>query len=657
LKRFLTSCLLMLASSVGVQAQAIRTNVIGVHDMGPFGQSPITGGLTTCQYCHAPHSGLHGVAPLWSQKLSTQTNYTLYSSGSLVNLVQEPVLGSASNLCLSCHDGTVAPGQTTPSGSIRMSGSMFSQDIFGTDLSTTHPFNFKLPLSSNTPNVYPSLMSSGTTANSAVKLINGNVQCTSCHEPHVQSIDPVANAFLVVDNSGSNLCLACHEATPTQTDPHQMAQPGTTGAKSAGKSTSIAKYNVLNLWARSAHSTTTYKVAKGVKNMGPYGDTRRNACLSCHATHQGSGGASLLNGPAQPLQNVDKIAQNCSSCHNGGTNLSPAIPNIFAEFTKMAGHPLQSGTTGKHDLKEAVMVNNNRHSTCVDCHDPHSSRPTTSFVMTSIRPSQQGAMGVSATDGATVLAPAANQYETCLRCHGNSSGKQILTVFGYLPVRAATAGDILNILPQFSTNAKSSHPVMHDRTSSLPQPSLLKAMWNLDGHTQGRLIDNREFGGSGPNGPHGSKYSHILERRYEFSQVAPGTYPAGGPGTTIQNLIPPVVDPAAGGPYSLCAKCHDLSNVMSNASFSKHALHINAGFSCSVCHAAHGVALASSGTTGERLVNFDLAVVAPNNTSNAPVSYNHTTNTCALKCHNYNHYANGTVAPATNVRAVGKAGH
>ena len=35
--------------------------------------------------------------------------------------------------------------------------------------------------------------------------------------------------------------------------------------------------------------------------------------------------------------------------------------------------------------------------------------------------------------------------------------------------------------------------------------------------------DNREFGGTGPNGPHGSKWTHLLERRYEFSQApAPG---------------------------------------------------------------------------------------------------------------------------------------
>ena len=86
---------------------------------------------------------------------------------------------------------------------------------------------------------------------------------------------------------------------------------------------------------------------------------------------------------------------------------------------------------------------------------------------------------------------------------------------------------------------------MHDRSSAFPQPSLLSYMLNLDGRTQGRAMgvrilctdchnsdDNREFGGTAPNGPHGSQYLHLLERRYEFSQVAPGSGPGrsrGGP--------------------------------------------------------------------------------------------------------------------------------
>jgi hypothetical protein len=262
--------------------------------------------------------------------------------------------------------------------------------------------------------------------------------------------------------------------------------------------------------------------------------------------------------------------------------------------------------------------------------------------------------------------PASEQYEICLRCHGTSAGKQVLTTYGYSPVRATTSGDTLNVLDQFGIAAKSSHPVMRESKSALPQPSLLKFMLNLDGRTQGRPIttrilctdchnsdDNREFGGTGPNGPHGSQFSHILERRYEFSQVAPGLPPAAGPGSTILNLLPPITDPAAGGPYSLCAKCHDLSSILSNASFSKHALHINAGFSCSVCHTSHGMDANSSNVSGERMVSFDLKVVAENATSSyfrSPISYNRGTNTCTLTCHNMSHNADGTVTPAASVK-------
>jgi len=255
--------------------------------------------------------------------------------------------------------------------------------------------------------------------------------------------------------------------------------------------------------------------------------------------------------------------------------------------------------------------------------------------------------GVSATDGTSVLNPAVNQFENCLRCHGTSSGKQSLSVFGYLPLWSVSGADPLNVISQLQTTSTSSHPVMHDSNSALPQPSLLAYMWNLDGKTQGRAMgvrlyctdchnsdDNREFGGVGPNGPHGSIYLHLLERRYEFSQVAPP--PAGGPGSLIQNLFPnPIVDPSAGGPYSLCAKCHDLNQVLTNSSFTEHARHINDGFSCSTCHTAHGMGAVSASISGERMVNFDINVVAPNGAS--PISYSRATNSCSLTCHGHAH--------------------
>lgn len=77
--------------------------------------------------------------------------------------------------------------------------------------------------------------------------------------------------------------------------------------------------------------------------------------------------------------------------------------------------------------------------------------------------------------------------------------------------------------------------------------------------------DNREFGGNGPNGPHGSKWTHILERRYQMSQAA-------APGGHITNSFPNP-DVSVNGPYALCAKCHDLSQVMSGSGF-RHQLHV-----------------------------------------------------------------------------------
>src|SRR5207237_5713556 len=170
--------------------------------------------------------------------------------------------------------------------------------------------------------------------------------------------------------------------------------------------------------------------------------------------------------------------------------------------------------------------------------------------------------------------------------------------YGYLPSRAVFGSDPLNLIQQFGATAISSHPVMRDATG-ISQPSLLAAMWDITGRVQMRPMgtrifctdchnsdDNREFGGTGPSGPHGSKWGHILERRYELSQAM-------SPGQPITNLFPNP-DLSANGPYAMCAKCHNLSNVLKNASFAKHAQHIKAGFSCSTCHTGHGAGNSSA---------------------------------------------------------------
>ena len=213
-----------------------------------------------------------------------------------------------------------------------------------------------------------------------------------------------------------------------------------------------------------------------------------------------------------------------------------------------------------------------------------------------------------------------------------------------------------------NTSAKSSHPVMHPRSSGNPQPSLLPSMLDFNGGTtNGRAMgtqifctdchnsdDNREFGRTGPNGPHGSKWWHILERDYEDSQ-APG-----GPGTLVTVNLNPQPDLTVNGPYGMCAKCHDLSIVMQPTSWQYHQNHVYSdGLSCSTCHNAHGMTSNSSNPTGVRMVDFDTKVVGQN--GSLPISYDPGSQSCVLMCHNVAHDPGGGVHHLT-AGSQGKTG-
>ena len=596
---------IVLALTIAAVGQS--SDVLGVHDLSMSGGSRIKGQMSAaCLYCHVPHSG-RGRTALWGQTLSSQT-YSTYTSTTLENTTLQPPLGESSSLCLSCHDGTVAAGQITPYGPYLMSGTMPNM---GTQLQSSHPFSMQLPIK-DASDLVASLVATQTTADptNAVKLINGNVECTSCHDPHIQSIDKQSQNFLVRSNLKSALCLACHETNPRTVN---------------------TRTNPLTGWSTSIHANAANLVQPNT-GLGGYSTVAEFACLSCHVAHNGAGSARLLRANNET---------DCASCHSGGSNLAPAPLDVFAEFAKPAAHPFTS-PSGSHEANESVLQNQNRHATCADCHNPHSADQVAAFpAPPAIRASQNGVAGISGADGVTPLTPAVNQYENCLRCHGNSTGKTANpAVFGYLPARVVASTDSLNVIAEFSLTATSSHPVMYDRRSPFAQPSLRPYMLNLDGVTQGRPMgvrilctdchnsdDNREFGGTGASGPHGSSFYHILERRYEFSESPT-------PGQTITNLYPNP-DLSVAGPYALCAKCHDLSEILNNSSFTQHARHIQDGFSCSACHTAHGMGAQSATVTGERMVNFDANVVAPNGTT--PISYNLNAHTCALVCHGHAH--------------------
>jgi predicted CXXCH cytochrome family protein len=630
----LLACVLIVAHGLAAAQAPVSGDVLGMHNLSPgSGASVYSQGSLGCTFCHAPHSGLGGVTPLWNQKLSTKA-YTPYTSTTYAQQGNtQPTLGVTSSLCLSCHDGTVGVGQSAAYGPLPVVGSLNSVDSFGTTLTGSHPFSLVTPLK-DAPSLVASLASQSKTADptGAVKLVKGNIECTSCHDPHVQGIDKIAQNFLVRDSSNAQMCLACH-------DPNRVVQ---------------GQINPLAGWTGSVHQTATNQVSPDA-HAGPYPTVGVNACSSCHMSHDAVAPARLLR-PATPAAPAnDPATQDCMTCHAGATYLLPAPPNVMAEVAK-TGHPVPSGNNF-HDAAEAAILNNNRHATCVDCHNAHASSQVMQFTAPPmLRPSQAGVSGISAADGVTVLRPAINQYENCLRCHGTSAGKQRLIIYGYAPSRVVFASDSLNNVPEFAATATSSHPVTHDRTSPWPQPSLLLNMLNQNGTASARAVgmrilctdchnsdDNREFGGTGPNGPHGSVNSHILERNYQFSQAAL-------PGGVVTNLFPNP-DLTVSGPYAMCAKCHDLTQVVGNTSWPLHSKHVaEKGFSCSVCHTAHGMGANSPSITGERLVNFDANVVGEN--SGAPIAYNRGTNSCTLMCHGVAHSASGAVGAVAPAKAA-----
>ncbi|MFQ5464959.1 MAG: hypothetical protein ACE5EI_03435 [Thermodesulfobacteriota bacterium] len=73
------------------------------HNLGKYGRVLTTDATTEiCVFCHAPHHGTVGIAPLWNKKNFT-ANFAPYGPTIAGTNVGNP--GGATLACLSCHDG------------------------------------------------------------------------------------------------------------------------------------------------------------------------------------------------------------------------------------------------------------------------------------------------------------------------------------------------------------------------------------------------------------------------------------------------------------------------------------------------------------------------------------------------------------------------
>jgi len=209
----------------------------------------VTGPRTTgeiCRPCHTPHiAPYNGGALLWNHDVVMTSTYTMYTAvhatqnsgagGSSSN----PMLDTTSRLCLSCHDGAIAVdsygGSTAGKTFMGTIASKYGtgQDMIAgpsnNDLSADHPVGVGYPGLTATISTGGNVTSEswtpiagwndptastfttggvdGLTAVNLVPLPNGlvGVGCSSCHEPH-----DFTQLFVRMNNSGSALCLKCH---------------------------------------------------------------------------------------------------------------------------------------------------------------------------------------------------------------------------------------------------------------------------------------------------------------------------------------------------------------------------------------------------------------------------------------------------------------
>ncbi len=149
-----------------------------------------------CAACHSPHRSVApDSAPLWDPNADLTR---VFDSGN----GEAPSPGRGTQVCLRCHDGTVAPEVITGVKGERFKHQQHPGLWWAGKGTTDHPVGIAYPQIDDGFRPLASVLASG-----KVTLPDGKVECVSCHDPHDQSGE---EKMLVMSNARSALCLACH---------------------------------------------------------------------------------------------------------------------------------------------------------------------------------------------------------------------------------------------------------------------------------------------------------------------------------------------------------------------------------------------------------------------------------------------------------------
>ncbi|HSN55304.1 MAG TPA: cytochrome c3 family protein [Candidatus Sulfomarinibacteraceae bacterium] len=499
------------------------------------------------------------------------------------------------------------------------------------------------------------------TAAMAARLENGRAMCSTCHNQHSQlrtPFDPAAPAyggpgtgdgrhFMRVDNTDGSMCVDCHSVRDVATSvdgshPVGLPVPAAAGYQPPATLPLDPTDRVVCLTCHQVHSAATADgsllrsadrtglcvqchtladTASPASHLeggaagtlwpgGQYGSTfpaitdpaQQGTCGNCHQAH----GWPDAGAPGRdyPLLQVDLEEALCDTCHDG----APAAASVRSDFQKSSIHPLGLASEVHEPGEPAIVAD--RHVECADCHDPHraTARVDLPGPATGPRPASGPLAGVRGVSAAGIeVDPADFEHELCFRCHADSPGLPAAPTQRQFPSS--------NVREEFAGSFASYHPVVVAGTNSFV-PSLIAASgWTTDSLMSCTTCHNNDdgpaAGGTGANGPHGSDWPHLLERRYD---------------TADDN------SPYNIAKYALCFKCHLSSSIMGGNSFNDHSKHISGERTpCNVCHDPH------ASRDYPKLINFDTSVVSALGGTLEFVSLGPGEGECTLRCHGKDH--------------------
>ncbi|MGC9035530.1 MAG: cytochrome c3 family protein [Verrucomicrobiia bacterium] len=369
------------------------------------------------------------------------------------------------------------------------------------------------------------------------------IRCLTCHQVHNS---PIADGSLLRTNV-NNLCRDCHlKGDNSQNTAHLNS---TNGVLFPG-----GQYG---------------SVAPAIKD-----ELLRGQCVNCHRVH----GFPIATTPTKVYANltIEKEELLCITCHDG----SPVQLDIRTEFSKLYRHPVTS-YTGRHSTAEYSDPTRygvtNRHSECVDCHNPHYVGKDTNIVKAPYGSAKlKGVARVSVVNVTTNTvnyvfrlpsdSTPVKQYEVCFVCHSSfttqPSGQSDMAL-------------------KFNTMNASYHPVEGVGKNTNINVNAFVNNWRGDSMLYCTDCHSSDSGLT--DSPHGSAYQYILKKPYTRSSAS----------RTMSN-------------NEICFDCHNYDTYANDGAsntvkaYSRfnppaynrgHTYHVgNRRYPCYACHDTHGSA-------------------------------------------------------------------